>query len=89
MSYNGTHPSLAGLIQKSHARAERKANRGVEGLNSDNWQGDEYVGSRWNILSLMMGLIIAIPVAGLLFAWATYGTLWGLVEFGGAKMVQL
>jgi hypothetical protein len=35
-----------------------------------------YTGSNWNILSFLMALIILVPVAGLLFAWLSYGTLW-------------
>jgi hypothetical protein len=39
-------------------------------------QGDVYVGSRWNILTLLTGLMFFVPVAGLLFAYLSYGTLW-------------
>jgi hypothetical protein len=35
-----------------------------------------YVGSRWNMLTLLMGLTFFVPVAGLLFAFLSYGTLW-------------
>lgn len=45
-------------------------------LYSANWQGDVYVGSRWNMLTLLMGLTFFVPVAGLLFAFLSYGTLW-------------
>lgn len=39
-------------------------------------QGDVYVGSRWNMLTLLMGLTFFVPVFGLLFAFLSYGTLW-------------
>lgn len=39
-------------------------------------EGDVYVGSRWNILTLLMGLIFFVPVFGLVFAYLSYGTLW-------------
>jgi hypothetical protein len=45
-------------------------------LYSHNWQGDVYVGSNWNILTLIMGLTLFVPLAGLLFAWLSFGTLW-------------
>ncbi|KAF8066320.1 hypothetical protein HT031_002643 [Scenedesmus sp. PABB004] len=47
-----------------------------EHLYSKNWQGDVYVGSRWNILTVLMGLSFAVPLLGLAFAAASYGTLW-------------
>jgi hypothetical protein len=38
--------------------------------------GDEYRGSNWNILTVILALTFLIPVFGLLFAYLTYGTLW-------------
>ena len=43
--------------------------------------GDVYIGSGWNELSAGLLIIIVIPLLGLLFAWATYGTLWATGEF--------
>jgi hypothetical protein len=45
-------------------------------LYSANWEGDVYVGSRWNMLTFLMGLTFFVPVFGLLFAFLSYGTLW-------------
>jgi hypothetical protein len=45
-------------------------------LYSANWEGDVYVGSRWNILTVLMGLTFLVPVFGLAFAFLSYGTLW-------------
>jgi hypothetical protein len=39
-------------------------------------EGDVYVGSRWNMLTFLMGLTFFVPVFGLLFAFLSYGTLW-------------
>lgn len=65
------------LMHDDYVKAERDTDADMhKHLYSANWQGDVYVGSNWNILTLMMGLMIATPLAGLLFAWATYGTLW-------------
>lgn len=51
-------------------------------LYSANWRGDVYVGSNINMLTLLMGLTFSVPLLGLLFAWATYGTLWSGHYYG-------
>lgn len=38
--------------------------------------GDVYIGSRWNELSVLYLIFLVTPLLGLLFAWATHGTLW-------------
>lgn len=55
------------------------ANNGRErkDLYTDNWDGSEYKGSPFNMLSLLAVLFVATPVAGLAFAYFTYGDLWG------------
>jgi hypothetical protein len=66
-----------GLIHQAMQSADLDADRRMtEHLYSANWQGDVYTGSNWNILSFLMALVILVPVAGLLFAWLSYGTLW-------------
>lgn len=56
-----------------------QANNGKErkDLYTDNWDGSEYKGSQFNILNLLVVLFIGVPVLGLVFAYQTYGTLWG------------
>lgn len=44
---------------------------------TNNWDGSEYKGSQFNILTLLAVLFVLTPVAGLAFAKLTYGTLWG------------
>lgn len=44
---------------------------------ADNWDGSEYKGSPFNILTLLGALFVLVPVAGLVVAYFTYGTLWG------------
>jgi len=44
---------------------------------ADNWDGSEYKGSRWNILTVLGLLFVLVPVAGLAFAYQSYGVLWG------------
>lgn len=46
-------------------------------LNSDAWEGSEYKGSKYNILTLLVALFLLVPVLGLAFAFQTYGVLWG------------
>lgn len=46
-------------------------------LNSDAWEGSEYKGGRWNILTFLAALFVLVPVLGLAFAYQTYGVLWG------------
>ncbi len=40
--------------------------------------GDEYIGSNWNILTALMLISIVTPLVGLVFAYMSYGSLWGL-----------
>lgn len=44
---------------------------------ADNWDGSEYKGSKFNILTLLGLLFVLVPVAGLAFAYQSYGVLWG------------
>jgi hypothetical protein len=46
-------------------------------LPADNWDGSEYKGSSFNILTLLGLLFVLVPVAGLIFAYQSYGVLWG------------
>jgi len=59
--------------------ANEKANNGKErkDLYSDNWDGDEYKGGGFNILTVLILLFVGVPVVGLLFAYQSYGVLWG------------
>ncbi|KIY97374.1 hypothetical protein MNEG_10587 [Monoraphidium neglectum] len=48
-------------------------------LYSKNWAGDVYIGSNWNILTLLYAIFLLTPILGLVAAWATYGVYWGLM----------
>jgi hypothetical protein len=48
-----------------------------EDLFTENWDGSEYKGSANNVLTWIIVAAVAAPVAGLVFAYCTYGTLWG------------
>ena len=41
------------------------------------WEGSEFVGSSNNILTWLIVASVAAPLAGLAFAYWSYGTLWG------------
>ena len=66
--------------KKEYRRAANAAaNNGRErkDLYTDAWDGSEYKGSRWNVLTLLAALFLIVPVAGLGFAYWSYGVLWG------------
>eukprot|EP00803_Ostreobium_quekettii_P009009 evm.model.scf_351.6 EVM.evm.TU.scf_351.6 scf_351:47488-50920(-) len=60
-------------------KANYEANKGLDrkDLYTENWAGSEYRGSKFNILTLIGALFVLTPVAGLVFAYLTYGKLWG------------
>ena len=62
-----------------YRRANREANNGRErkDLYTDKWDGDVYKGSPFNLLTLLAVLFVAVPALGLVFAYQTYGVLWG------------
>ena len=50
-------------------------------LYSDNWQGDEYVGTgTWNELTVGLAIAIAVPLVITVFAAATNGVLWNVPD---------
>lgn len=59
--------------------ANRLANNGKErkDLYTANWDGDKYKGSNFNILTVIAAISVMVPLAGLAFAYTTYGVLWG------------
>lgn len=87
------HPHLLGgktigeelaLIRLRYLDAERKAVEGEAHLHSENWQGDVYVGSNINTLSVLYGIFFFTPLIGLAFAALSYGKLWGVSDLYGA-----
>lgn len=66
------------LIRKQYLEAEARAARSEEHLHDTNWQGDVYVGSRWNELSVLYLIFLLTPLVGLLCAWLSYGVYWGI-----------
>jgi len=59
--------------------ANLAANNGKErkDLYTDNWDGSEWKGGSNNILTFIGALFVLVPVLGLVFAYFTYGDLWG------------
>ena len=74
-------------IREQFLASEAAAAKGEARLHTaakgGNWDGDVYVGAAWNELTWLAALAAAVPVAGLAFAAATKGVLWGLVDFYG------
>ena len=81
-----SHPHTA-LIRNQYLAAERKAASAEARLHTakkgGNWDGDVYMGSVWNEATVLGLIAAAVPLAGLVFAVATKGTLWGLVDYYG------
>ena len=59
--------------------AWKKANVGKDrrDLVSDNWDGDVYRGTGFNILNLLVLLFFLVPAVGILVAYKGYGVWWG------------
>lgn len=59
--------------------ANLAANKGQDrkDLYTDNWDGSEYKGSPFNILNIILVVSVLTPLAGIIFAYFTYGKLWG------------
>lgn len=78
-----THPSLFFPNQPQEIewrrQANLEANNGKErkDLYTDNWDGDVYKGSKFNVLTVILLASVLAPLAGLIFAYQTYGVLWG------------
>jgi len=64
---------------RRYKEANERANNGRErkDLYSDNWQGDRYTGSGFNVLTALALIAVGVPAIGLLIAYLTYGDLWG------------
>lgn len=63
-----------------HAAAEQLEKRKREdrpALFTDNWGGDVWQGGRINVLSVILLVSVLVPLGGLIFAYFTFGTLWG------------
>lgn len=63
-----------------YAAAEQLEKRKREdrpSLFTDNWGGDTWKGGRINVLSVILIVSILVPLGGLIFAYFTFGTLWG------------
>jgi hypothetical protein len=67
------------LIRHRHEMAERiAAERAAAVHKSDQWDGDVYIGGRWNELSILYLIFLAAPALTGVFAWLSYGRLWGI-----------
>ena len=69
--------NFAAAETQKAARAEAKKRIDRADLYTDNWGGDKWKGSKVNVLSIILAVSILVPLGGLLFAYLTFGTLWG------------
>lgn len=63
--------------QRRAANLEANNGKDRKDLYTDNWDGSEYKGSPVNILSIILVVSVLTPLAGIIFAYFTYGKLWG------------
>lgn len=60
-------------LRDAYLGAEEKALKGEAKLFSENWDGDIYVGSNWNVATVLALVSAVATVGGLVFALATKG----------------
>lgn len=65
------------LLHAAAEQLERRKREDRPSLFTDNWGGDEWKGGNVNILTVIIFVSVAVPAVGLIFAYFTYGTLWG------------
>lgn len=67
------------LLHTAHQEAEARASELANTkLASSHWDGDVYIGGRWNELSVLYLIFMLAPAAVGIFAWLSYGHLWGV-----------
>lgn len=67
------------LIRSKYLEAQQDAHtKSDTQFNSPNWDGDVYIGSRWNTLSVLYLIFMLTPALLGVFAWLSYGHLWGI-----------
>lgn len=81
--YSQTREATKRRTTREEIEYRRKANweanngRDRKDLYTDNWDGDVYKGGSVNVLTVLAAVSILAPIIGLIFAFQTYGTLWG------------
>jgi hypothetical protein len=66
------------LLRDTYLKAEMLALEQQERQVSENWDGDVYIGSNVNTLSVLYGIMMVCVIGGLVFAVASRGTLWAV-----------
>lgn len=64
-----------GAAAETQKTAKKRIDRAD--LYTDNWGGDVWKGGKVNVLSIILAVSVLVPLGGLLFAYLTFGTLWG------------
>jgi hypothetical protein len=60
-------------LRELYLEAEDKALKGEAKLFTENWEGDVYVGSGWNVATVLALVSAVTTLGGLVFAFATKG----------------
>lgn len=67
------------MLRQEYLSAEGRAHEQSRSeFSSDNWQGDVYIGSQWNTLSVLYGIMMMSILGGLAMAYFSYGHWWGV-----------
>jgi hypothetical protein len=83
------HPRLLGknttvgeeleLLHREFINAERLASERQVSQTTENWnEHGDYVGGRWNTLSVLYGIMMASILMGLIAAYMGHGVWWGV-----------
>jgi hypothetical protein len=72
-----TTPTQQELEWRRQANLEANNGKERKDLYTDNWDGDVYKGRKLNVLTVILLASVLAPLAGLIFAYQTYGVLWG------------
>lgn len=75
-------------LREAYLGAEEKALKGEAKLFSENWEGDVYVGSRWNVATVLALVSAGTTVAGLAFAFATKGVVSFFFLSGSSRFLK-
>jgi hypothetical protein len=75
--HTSTTPTQQELEWRRQANIEANNGKERKDLYTDNWDGDVYKGSKFNVLTVILLASVVAPLAGLIFAYQTYGILWG------------
>jgi len=67
-------------LYAAHKERERRAREEMNStFESEHWEQDKWVGGSWNVLTALVMITSFCVLAGLLYAWWSFGKVWGIV----------